>query len=357
MAKVRNGSAAARSVVVSFAAMFGIGSPFAMGQTVIEWAKPLSGSWHDPIDWVGGVVPNSPTVIARLAQQGAYQVNYSSWSGTAISVGGLEIVNPDAMLRLEGLSLHMGDAQPVSIVNEGTILSVGCCNAPPGGMKFFSDAEFVGQGTFFAGGKGGTAISIDAGKQLVNSASHTLSGGKFLVLFKEGSELVNHGTMDFPWSASGMFMSGPAGLRLETESRLVVSLLYKSQPATIVGDDAGFVRLDGLLELVQATGVHFIVGDVFVLIKGPPIEGEFAAVKYPAAPAGTAWRLDYQTNQVRLVLVCAADCDGDASLTIDDFVCFQTLFVLGEPQADCDGDGMLAIDDFVCFQSAFALGC
>jgi Metallo-peptidase family M12B Reprolysin-like len=55
--------------------------------------------------------------------------------------------------------------------------------------------------------------------------------------------------------------------------------------------------------------------------------------------------------------VCDADCDGSGTLTIDDFICFQTLFALGDPGADCDGSGTLTIDDFICFQTLFAVGC
>jgi hypothetical protein len=54
---------------------------------------------------------------------------------------------------------------------------------------------------------------------------------------------------------------------------------------------------------------------------------------------------------------CFADCDGSGSLAIDDFICFQTNFALGDPVADCDASGGLSIDDFICFQTAFALGC
>jgi hypothetical protein len=54
---------------------------------------------------------------------------------------------------------------------------------------------------------------------------------------------------------------------------------------------------------------------------------------------------------------CPADCDRSDMLDIDDFICFQTFFALGDPQADCDGDGVLLIDDFICFQTAFVLGC
>jgi hypothetical protein len=54
---------------------------------------------------------------------------------------------------------------------------------------------------------------------------------------------------------------------------------------------------------------------------------------------------------------CQPDCDENGTLNIDDFICFQTLFALGDPAADCDGSSSLNIDDFICFQTLFALGC
>jgi hypothetical protein len=54
---------------------------------------------------------------------------------------------------------------------------------------------------------------------------------------------------------------------------------------------------------------------------------------------------------------CPGDCDGSGQLDIDDFVCFQTFFVLGDDNADCDASGTLTIDDFICFQTNFVLGC
>ncbi len=54
---------------------------------------------------------------------------------------------------------------------------------------------------------------------------------------------------------------------------------------------------------------------------------------------------------------CYPDCDFSGNLSIDDFICFITLFALSDPYADCDGDGTLGIDDFICFQTFFAIGC
>ncbi len=58
-----------------------------------------------------------------------------------------------------------------------------------------------------------------------------------------------------------------------------------------------------------------------------------------------------------LDFACPADCDASGALSIDDFLCFQTNFVLGDPLADCDASGALTIDDFICFQTQFVLGC
>ncbi len=54
---------------------------------------------------------------------------------------------------------------------------------------------------------------------------------------------------------------------------------------------------------------------------------------------------------------CYADCDKNGPLDIDDFICFQSYYALGDPIADCEGDGVLTIDDFICFQTVFAIGC
>ncbi len=54
---------------------------------------------------------------------------------------------------------------------------------------------------------------------------------------------------------------------------------------------------------------------------------------------------------------CKPDCDASGELDIDDFICFQTTYAIGDMAADCDGDGQLLIDDFICFQTAYAIGC
>ena len=57
---------------------------------------------------------------------------------------------------------------------------------------------------------------------------------------------------------------------------------------------------------------------------------------------------------------CYADCDGNGSLDIFDFLCFQNAFVRGDPYAcDCNITPTPVCDifDFLCFQNAFVAGC
>ena len=55
--------------------------------------------------------------------------------------------------------------------------------------------------------------------------------------------------------------------------------------------------------------------------------------------------------------LCYADCNRDGALTVSDFGCFQTKFVMGDPYADCTGDGLRTVADFGCFQTSFVVGC
>ncbi len=66
---------------------------------------------------------------------------------------------------------------------------------------------------------------------------------------------------------------------------------------------------------------------------------------------------DVNQNGIPDVCECYADCNADFALTIADFGCFQTRYVLVDPYADCNGDGSLTIADFGCFQTKFVGGC
>jgi hypothetical protein len=78
---------------------------------------------------------------------------------------------------------------------------------------------------------------------------------------------------------------------------------------------------------------------VFILPEGVTVDSEQAGIR---------------DNRF---IICAADLDGDAELTLFDFLAFQNLFDAGDLTADFDGDGELTIFDFLEFQNLFDAGC
>jgi hypothetical protein len=62
-------------------------------------------------------------------------------------------------------------------------------------------------------------------------------------------------------------------------------------------------------------------------------------------------------------VTCYANCDESTTLptlNVNDFVCFQYAFVIGDAYANCDGSTqqpVLNVNDFICFTQRFAAGC
>lgn len=129
--------------------------------------------------------------------------------------------------------------------------------------------------------------------------------------------------------------------------------------ATPIGMVNGTMRYD--YHLVLPTPLQ-ISGGVWINIEGSNYwaisQGSGGNGLHVTFYAGGPYFLNAQGDlAITLLGPCSADCDQNGLLAIDDFICFQTMFALGDPAADCDVSGTLTIDDFICFQTLFALGC
>jgi hypothetical protein len=113
-------------------------------------------------------------------------------------------------------------------------------------------------------------------------------------------------------------------------------------------------ELDKSMNLVSS--VRYSGGQSFKISKPTKdLEGRLTIAVADNSAGTMGLLIDHRCAVISLP--CPADCDGTGVLNIDDFICFQTSFVLGEPKADCDASGQLNIDDFICFQTKFVLGC
>ncbi len=118
---------------------------------------------------------------------------------------------------------------------------------------------------------------------------------------------------------------------------------------TILAEDAG--------TLMPPVGGYLTSTLVFTAQPGNPNLGQPIKIRLggPSQCNFDNVRLNGTTNECPQA--CYPDCDAGGSLNIDDFICFQTFFAIGDAYADCDASGALNIDDFICFQTFYAIGC
>lgn len=135
--------------------------------------------------------------------------------------------------------------------------------------------------------------------------------------------------------------------------------LYVAGPFARVGPIDDRIPAAGLAEWI-ANGWRGVTTSV---------TGEIFALAEHRGPAGPSLFIGGRFGMVDSVLSsrlaelpacpdpCPADFDGDGSLTVFDFLAFQSAFASGDLSADLDFDGELTLFDFLTFQSAFARGC
>ena len=124
-------------------------------------------------------------------------------------------------------------------------------------------------------------------------------------------------------------------------------------------DGSAAITVGGRLDVAFASGYQPERSSTFEVVRGRPVSGSFSQVS--VAGAGTAASVGpahvVNTGDAALLVLCAADRDGDSELTLFDFLEFQNQFDAGDTQADIDGDGRLTLFDFLAFQNRFDQGC
>ncbi len=156
------------------------------------------------------------------------------------------------------------------------------------------------------------------------------------------------------WSALGKGIDA-------LESPAVHVLRPLSDGSVLVGGHFDFAGGEAISDLARWDGS--VWSDVAGGIQGSAVTGLAGSLDGGSLfavgtmwGAGTACSLGFAHLMCRAA-PCLADCDASGSLDIDDFICFQTLYAIGDSGADCDGNATLNLDDFVCFQSSYAVGC
>lgn len=163
----------------------------------------------------------------------------------------------------------------------------------------------------------------------------------------------------FNWALNLMLDADTGVIRDEQDAALSRPLVFGRWVEVEV-----VVDLDGDTVDAFYDGVQFITEKSWTLGVPPSGPLTFKALDLYADEPGGAGTSGMYVDDISLRTMCEpaappcmADCDRDGTLDIFDFLCFQNLFVAGDPRADFDGDGTLTIFDFLAFQNAFVAGC
>jgi hypothetical protein len=113
---------------------------------------------------------------------------------------------------------------------------------------------------------------------------------------------------------------------------------------------SGNATLAGELEITLTGGFEPQVGESFVILTFGSRSGEFAQIAGTGAGPGKMFRVEYNSNNVTLMVEALApgDCDADGDVDLNDYEAFAACL-----DGPVDGDDDADLADFAEFQIAF----
>lgn len=203
----------------------------------------------------------------------------------------------------------------------------------------------------------------DAGQNDIEEIDIIVSGGNYGWPVKEGTFL-----FDMNGNDPGFVIKDSPG---EPKGMIDPVAQYDHDEGVVV--IGGFVyRGDDVPALAGRYVFAEFASRLFTVVEGEPMEElaftdalEHVVLGFGQDASGEVYVMGNTTGVpfdktgvvLKIEAACAADCNGDGELTIEDFICFQEQWQAGTGFADCDGNGELNILDFVCFQTLFVGGC
>ena len=145
--------------------------------------------------------------------------------------------------------------------------------------------------------------------------------------------------------SSNAFGSAYAYVFLNEDLTFTLEWSFGTAGICTISDD----QFNVLAGVVEATGT----GSETITL--PPGLYALLAIASETAMATSSASITWDTTAT-----CAADCDGNGSLNVEDIDCFVAGFLAGDlGVADCDGNGTINIDDVDCFVASFLafVGC
>ena len=216
------------------------------GPTPINWLSPADGDWSVAANWSPADVPNTPSEAAVLGLSGMYTVALN----TSITIGGLAITNPDAVLEMNNSNLTIGGA---GFVNDGTyVMNINASNFNAN-LSFSSPSSITGTGQIvMIAATNNDDSQINPAGTLTHGAGHTIRGAGRLsgTILNNGSIIADDtgdmgirlsGTLDS--SGGGTILADGSSIRLGSNS-LTTNGTFETANGGVTVADNGTATLD-----------------------------------------------------------------------------------------------------------------
>jgi len=329
----------------------------ANAQSAIEWKAAANGNWNNVANWQPGQVPGLGNV-ARLSIAGNYWVTLDG--NDDVDVGGIEIPNSAA-------SILIPDRSSLRILGTATGSGKIVVNSNFGNYCCEDSRLRLDDGVTL-----NLPVLLQVGTDAPNNNPEKAwivrqnLGGTAPIIGQEAT-IQGSGLMIGAFTVAGTLAPGNPLGRIKTQDGNIVMT-----PSAKVEIDIQSIQefdklvMTGPVQLKGQLSIKFLPSYI------PQVTDKFAVIDFASAPLGAFDQIVFtntppgfcprviSTNGKKTMQVSMrnfGDCDEDGQLNINDFICFQTLYSLGDLAADCDGSGTLNIDDFICFQTSFSFGC
>ncbi|MEQ9096690.1 MAG: GC-type dockerin domain-anchored protein [Phycisphaerales bacterium] len=284
---------------------------------------------------------------------------------TDSDTGSVYVFEPDAgawveSAKLQPISFPMTGSFGSSVAVSGEVLAVGATRSGtdddrPGAVYVYERSDgnwietvrLVGTG-LQSGARFGWDVDIDADRIIAGGISAGRQQGKAFIFLNDGEMWQEETELIAPNTEGSTFgtVSIDGGIAVVGAQNFDLGARATGRAFIYQLRNGSWV----LSDLINSSNpTEFALFGNSVAVDGQTIVAAAALESDDAFRAGAAYV--FEPNP------CLPDIDGDGSLTIFDFLAFQTAFDAGDPVADFDRDGDFTIFDFLAFQTAFDAGC
>lgn len=254
-----------RKLSAAAALLAGLAATNAAGQ-VSNWANAVNGNWNDGTKWSNGV-PLLGTQSAVLGLTGAYTVTLN----TNPTLGGLEVLNPDAVLTVSaGTTLGLAGS---SATNDGVIQVNPTGSGTNAVIRIDNPMTLSGSGELRMRTEGSDDSQITGAGLLTNDAGHTIRGvGRML------TQTVNDGTIaaDIAVSVSGGTLTlfgdvennGLLEGRASSNLQLIAVTIDQTFGGSLAAANTGNITVAGGETLIQFGTIETVGTGEFNVVSG-----------------------------------------------------------------------------------------